>query len=111
MRQFAAAILQHIPGLPAALGRSNFQHHIGHPAPAHVSSLTTLLKLNLTLFRFQPPFDRDNILQHFDQTDMVGWPIHRVLLIDHLGQPTRQFHRVLHPDLTTLWLCSNPTTG
>ena len=110
MRSLVLAILGRIPGVAGLFGRARFERLVGRPVPSHVTAVTAMFDLNITFFEFDPPFDRDGELRPFDRATHSGWPLHRVLLADHVGEPTRNFHRKL-PPMTTVWLYLNDQDG
>ena len=104
MGRTLAAILRRVPGLPSTVGRQRFERFVGS-LPSHVSDVSARFHLNITLFRFEPPFERDDLLKPFEDTGMRNWPIHRLLLVDYVGEATRQFYR--WADVTPVWLYLN----
>ena len=107
MRTF---ILSRLPGVPAWGGRWRFEQYVTRPVPAHVGKLTARFDLNMTLFDFEPPFDRGAELLGFEPAPGAGWKFHRILLGGHVGEPTGASHRVV-PPMTTVWLYVNDRDG
>jgi hypothetical protein len=92
------------------VGRVRFGRLVARPVPAHVRVVGARFDGNVTWFEFDPPFDRGEVLRRFEAVGGTAWTLHRVLLGDHVGEPTRQFHRVV-PPLTTVWLYLNDEEG
>ena len=111
MRNFRDAFLQRVPGLAAAVGRRRFERYVARPVPAHVTDVSAGFDLDLTLFRLEPPFERGNVLRAFEPAGKTAWTVHRILLGEHVGEPTRQFYRVARPELTAVWLYLNDGEG
>ena len=111
MRRLRDLIVRLVPGLARAIGRNRFERYVASPVPPHVTAVTPRFDLNVTGFRFQRPLDRDGLLKCFDATDTRAWPMHRLLLSEHVAEPTRAFHRVVRPELTTVWLYVDDEKG
>ena len=110
MRPRLITLLTRVPGFGWALGQYRLGRLVARPVPLHVRVVGVRFDLNVTFFEFDPPFDRGLVLRPFEPTDRSGWPLHRTLLADHVGEPTGHFHRVIPPG-TTVWLYLNDDEG
>lgn len=104
MTLFLSFILQRVPGLSKEVGRRRFERFVG-PLPSNVSAVSARFDLNITRFRFDSPFERNELLKSFEVVGMENWLLHGPLLAKDVGRPTRQFYRWVEP--TPVWLYLN----